>query len=456
MNCDKPVIIFLVLVIFTPCVLSQQASVSPSALSFEPQVINLVSAGSPSQTLTVTNRGASDLVISSITASGGYRQSNNCSTVLPGESCTVNVTFEPGTLGSLNGAITVIDNAQSSPQIVSLSGKGTAPAQLSPHKLSFGTIAVGSGSQPTVLRLTANSDLSINQISVSGNFTQANNCPSSLRAGQSCTIDIVFSPTVNASVTGAVSVSTAVGTTALAFSAALTGAGSGNVVSHVSIQPAILTFANKGPDLVDSVKELTVTNTSSNTTLTIQSISLSGSPNAVGAFPIYSINSNSCVGMLAPGAKCKIGIALSTTFSRAFPLNYPGALTITDNDPTLTQVVGLSGKQVAQLTPSPASLVFPSQPVGSTATKTLTLTGNDVQNGLLLDITASGDFSESGDLSPCFLAQRATCSMTISFTPKQTGVIKGSITLETYPECNPFPLHECSDPVVLSLSGTGK
>ena len=190
--------------------------------------------------------------------------------------------------------------------------------------------------------------------------------------------------------------------------------------------------------------------------MTIQSISLSGSPNAVGAFPIYSINSKSCVGMLAPGATCKIGIAFSTTFSRAFPLNYPGALTITDNDPTLTQVIALSGKQVAQLTPSRASLVFPSQPVGSTATKTLTLTGNDVQNGLLLDITTSGDFSESGDLSSCFLAQGATCSMTISFTPKQIGVIKGSITLETYPECNPFPLHECSDPVVLSLSGTGK
>jgi len=46
--------------------------------------------------------------------------------------------------------------------------------------------------------------------------------------------------------------------------------------------------------------------------------------------------------------------------------------------------------------------------------------------------------------------------MRVSFTPTQKGVINGSITIETYPECNPFPLHHCSDPVILSLTGTGK
>jgi hypothetical protein len=46
--------------------------------------------------------------------------------------------------------------------------------------------------------------------------------------------------------------------------------------------------------------------------------------------------------------------------------------------------------------------------------------------------------------------------MTVSFTPRQKGVINGSVTLETYPECNPFPLHKCTDPVILNLTGTGE
>jgi hypothetical protein len=207
---------------------------------------------------------------------------------------------------------------------------------------------------------------------------------------------------------------------------------------------------------VDSVKELTLTNTSSNTSLSVQNVSLSGSPNAVGGFPLYTIKSNSCSGVLAPSAQCKIEIAFSTTFSKVFPLSYPAAVTITDSDPTSPQVIGIFGNQVEELTFSPASLVFPATSVGNTAQKTITVTGTDSEQGLILDITTSGDFAEGGNLRPCLLKPGAKCTMTVSFTPKQTGTINGSVTLETYPECNPFPLHQCSHPVILNLSGTGK
>lgn len=441
-----------------PTAFPQQASVSPTALNFAPQLISLLDPGSRSQTVIVANTGTHDLTVSSVQASGGYKQTNDCTTVSPQANCRIEVTFVPGTLGSINGAITINDNAPSSPQIVSLSGKGIPPAQLAPSRLGFGTIGVGNTSRPQALILTASpgSSLSINQISVSGNFAQTNNCPSTLADGQSCTIHVVFHPTVNGSVNGALAVSVMTASDPLAFSVALTGTGSGSVTSHVSVQPTTLNFGNKGPDLVDSIQELTVTNTSGDTTLSIQNLSLAGSPNAVGAFPLYKINSNSCSGVLAPGAQCKIEIAFSTTFSRLFPEHYPAALTISDGDVTSPQTVGISGNQVEELTFSPASLTFPAQAVGTTTTKTVTLTGNDIQSGLLLDIATSGDFSETGDLRPCFLKLGAKCTMTISFTPRQIGVIKGAITLETYPECNPFPLHQCSDPVILNLNGTGQ
>jgi hypothetical protein len=445
-----------------PCAFSQQASVSPSALSFAPQVVNFLSPGSQPQTITLTNTGNSELIVSSVLASGGYKQTNNCSTLSSEQTCTIAVSFVPGTVETINGAITINDNAPSSPQVVSLTGKGIAPGGLSPGVVRFGTVAIGATSQPKAVTLTAapNSSFSINQISTSGEYAETNNCPATLQDGQHCTIQVVLHPTVNASIRGSLAVSTAAaGNILLPLSVALVGAGSGNVVSQVLVQPASLNFGNKGGhDNVDSVKELTLTNTSGNTSLNIQNVSLAGSPNAAGAFPMYSISSNTCSGLLSPGSQCKIGITFSTVTTGLFPESYPGAVTITDSDPTSPQVIGISGNAVGELTFGPAPLVFPTQSVGTTSQKTVTITGNDVEHGLVLSVLTSGDFSEAGDLSPCFLKQGGKCSMTVSFTPTQTGAISGSVTLETYPQCNPDPRerHKCPTPVVLNLSGTGQ
>ena len=437
---------------------SQQVSIAPSFLTFTPQLINLVSGGSAAQNVTLTNTGNADLQIISVSASGDYSQTNDCEVLAAGASCTISVTFVPGTVGAINGAITINDNAPSSQQVVSLSGNGLAPAQVSPISLSFGTIVVGTDSGAKSLRLTAmaGASFSINQIATSGNFAQTNNCPPTLNSGESCTINVIFHPTASVAVHGALSVSTAVGNSPLAYSVALSGTGSGTALPQIVAKPASLNFGNKGPDTVDNTKTVVLTNTSNSTSVNFQNASLAGSPNAEGAFPLYKISTNTCVGMLAPGGQCKIGITFSTTFSEVFPLSYPGAITITDSDPTSPVVIGISGSQVEQLTFKPSSLVFAPQAVGTTTTKTVTVTGNDEEAGLVLDMAASGDFSESGDLSGCFLAKGGKCTMTVSFTPQQKGVINGSITLETYPECPPFPLHQCSRPVVLNLSGTGQ
>src|SRR4029077_2187147 len=111
-----------------PYAFSQQASVSPSVLSFAPQVVNLLSPGSQPQSITLTNTGNSDLIVSSVLASGGYKQTNNCSTLSSHQTCTVAVTFAPGTVETINCAVTINDNSPSRPQVVSLTAKGIAPA----------------------------------------------------------------------------------------------------------------------------------------------------------------------------------------------------------------------------------------------------------------------------------------------------------------------------------------
>jgi Protein of unknown function (DUF1573) len=84
-----------------------------------------VGTTSAPQTLTLTNNGTTPLAIASITASGDFAETNTCgSSLAPGASCTITVTFTPTAAGSRTGVVTITDNASSSPQIVALSGTG--------------------------------------------------------------------------------------------------------------------------------------------------------------------------------------------------------------------------------------------------------------------------------------------------------------------------------------------
>jgi hypothetical protein len=75
------------------------------------------------------------------------------------------------------------------------------PATFAPGNLSFGTTAVGSSGSPQTTTLTnvGAGPLALTGVSVggadAGDFSQTNNCPSSLAQGASCAINVTFSPT---------------------------------------------------------------------------------------------------------------------------------------------------------------------------------------------------------------------------------------------------------------------
>lgn len=93
-----------------------------------------------------------------------------------------------------------------------LSAQAPKPAQaqapasavtLTPLTLPFGTQVVGTtgGSKPVVesvvLKNSGTAPLNISKITLKGDFTQTNNCPTALPAGASCSVDLIFSPTAN-------------------------------------------------------------------------------------------------------------------------------------------------------------------------------------------------------------------------------------------------------------------
>ena len=446
-------------------VVAQDVNLSPASLTFATQLEGSVSAA---QTVTLTNTGNAVLSVTSIVASGGYSVTNNCTSLNPGDFCTIEVKFLSSLIGTDNGVLTVTDNASSSPQFVNLSGSTLPNLTLVPATINLGSVAVGTTSPAKKVTLTNQGPaLAIAAIATSGNYIQSNNCPATLTTGGSCAINVSFQPTAVGTIQGALSVTSSDGFNfALSgVSAGLSGTGTGTVASQAALQPSKVNFGLHGAvDFFPSSKKVTLTNASSTTSLTIQGVSVTGP--ASFSQPMYQITSNNCPSMLAPKAQCQITVTLGN--SGAVPLSIPGALTIVDSDPTSPQVVPLSATQAAEVTFSPPRLTFPPQNVGTTSPmQVVTVSSNLDDSGIsLLPLAISGDFnvvpagSTPCGMSPGFSGFGAKCTLGITFTPNRVGVINGTVTFTMYPECDPEKvkiLHQpCPAAQVINLTGTGQ
>jgi len=193
-------------------------SLSTSNLQFGGEPIGTTSA---TQNVTLTNVGTESLNISSIALSGAnsgdFAQSNNCpATVAVNANCVISVTFTPTASGIRTASVKIADNASNSPQIVSLSGTGTAPAvTVSSTALSFAAQLVGTTSVPQTVTLTnsGTGPLTISSLALTGtnssDFPETNTCPispSTLAAGSNCKITVNFKPSAVGSRTASVTI----------------------------------------------------------------------------------------------------------------------------------------------------------------------------------------------------------------------------------------------------------
>jgi predicted dienelactone hydrolase len=103
----------------------------PASLNFGSR---LQGTTSPAKTVVLTNTGSSALAINSITTTGtnptefALTQSAPCGTsVSPGGTCTIGLTFKPGGTGARSANLTISDSSTDTPQQVPLSGTGIIP-----------------------------------------------------------------------------------------------------------------------------------------------------------------------------------------------------------------------------------------------------------------------------------------------------------------------------------------
>src|SRR5262249_15854590 len=143
------------------------------------------------------------------TNSADFAQTNNCPASLAvNASCTINVTFTPSATGSRTAAVTLTDNAANSPQTIALTATAVTPAPAitqNPANLSSRNQNVGapSAAHPALHTAPATAALTISNIALTGtnsaDFAQTNNCPASLAANTSCTINVTFTPSATGS-----------------------------------------------------------------------------------------------------------------------------------------------------------------------------------------------------------------------------------------------------------------
>ena len=213
---------------------------------------------------------------------------------------------------------------------------------------------------------------------------------------------------------------------------ALTVTASGPIAS---LSPTSLTFAKTDVGVTSKPKTVTLTNTGAST-LSITSIAASGD---------FAIQSTTCGSSLAPKKKC----AVKVTFTPTQAGTRTGTLTFTDNAPNSPQTVALSGTgvEVVPVTLTPASATYPKQKVGTTSKpKTFTLTNKQSVTLTGIAITTTGDFAVSSTTCGTSLAAKAKYTISVTFTPTETGTRTGQLRVSD---------NASNSPQTASLSGTG-
>ena len=288
---------------------------------------------SASQTATLTNGQSVVLNINSVGFTGAnstdFTQTNNCgSSLSAGASCSIDVTFTPGALGSRSATLTVADDAGNSPQTIGVSGTGATPVTISSATLNFGNVTLGASSTAPAVTLTNNQNIALTNISIvaTAPFSQVNTCGTSIGPGAKCKITVTFTPTVLGTKTGTVTI------TDSAVNSPQTIAVKGTGASPVTFSPTSLNFGTVAVGSSSNPLPTTLTN-HQKTPLTISSISIIGTNSADFS------QTNNCPSSVAAGATC----TFTVTFSPRASGIRSGRLRVTDNAVSSPQSVALSG-----------------------------------------------------------------------------------------------------------------
>jgi hypothetical protein len=186
--------------------------VSPTSINFGNDVVG----SNSTQPLIIKNTGTASLTVTQVNATGSAFSVSGFSLPLnvnAGQQTTITVAFQPTTVGTVSGTISIVSSAPSSPTSIALTGTGIAPILtlgINPTSLNFGNVATATSSATQIITITGtgNANVTISQINLSGAgySMMGGSAPVTLTPSQNLTLTIQFSPTVTGTVNGSISI----------------------------------------------------------------------------------------------------------------------------------------------------------------------------------------------------------------------------------------------------------
>jgi len=414
--------------------ISPVLAVTPTALTLGNQQVN--TASSPAQLVTISNAtGTAPLTISSIGISGtnaaDFTMTQTCGappvTLAAGSTCSANVTFTPSATGPRSASLDVAAGAPALSQSIPISGTGTQPgASLTPASLTFTNQLVLSASTAQKLTLLNSglAPLAIASIAVTGtnagDFSQTNACGSTLAAGSSCTINVIFTPTARGARTAAIVVTD--NAPVPMQSATLSGVG---IAPVASVFPPTIPFGVQAIATPSAPQTLVVSNRG-DLQLVISNITIGGA-NATD----FAFSPGTCAAPVATLTICSFTVGFTPTASGA----RSALVSIATNDPlNPVLAVPLTGTGTA-ISLSPAAVAFGSQAVGtSSSSHTITITNVGPTTLNITSIALAGTNPTEFTLnSQCraTLAAGRSCTVLVRLAPTAVGAVSATLVFAT-------------------------
>jgi hypothetical protein len=326
-------------------------------------------------------------------------------------------------------------------------------ATVTPTIADFGTVPIGSASTRIfTLRNTGNGTLSFapGSPATDGGVWSlgGRSCTGTLAAGASCTVEVRFTPNSAQVYTGGVEfLFNEIPTGQGSPRAGLTGTGAGPVTLSASASPALADFGLV-PIGLRAARVFTIHNNGSDT-LSFKP----GYPTTDGG--VWSIGGRSCLGTLAPGARCTVTVNFDPNNAQTYTgavYFYFNELQVGQGNP-IASVTGIGTGPVslgASLTPLAAD--FGDMPIGVRSERVFTITNTG--NGPLSfrpgsPGTDGGVWSLRGGSCAGTLPVGASCMTTVDFTPGNTQAYSGSFHVHF----NELPLGQGS--LQAELAGRG-
>jgi len=296
---------------------------------------------------------------------------------------------------------------------------------VSPLSLTFGPQLLGTPTAAQTVTVSNNTTTAIafTGVAISGGAPAAantdfkspsNTCGTTIAAGASCTISVVFTPSVAAVETANLVITDGDSTSPQTVS--LTGTGTS---SALTVAPLSLAFGSQPVGTATAAQTVTLTNNSNAAIAFTSAVVSGGAPTAANSDFTTTTTSTTCVGTIAVGTPCTISVVFKPSLASAETAN----LVIMDGDSTSPQTVTLSGTGTSTTAPSFTLAASPT---------TLTV-AQGTSGTFKVTVTPAGGFNQAVALACTGAPANSTCTVAPTSVTPSDGVtpVSAMVTVAT-------------------------